>query len=51
MINKTKVTLLAVGTILVGCSTVAPPRNDAVESIQQKCSVILSNDVAGDQRW
>lgn len=51
MINKTKVTLLAVGTILVGCSTVAPPRNDAVESIQQKCSVILSNDVAGDQHW
>ncbi|HCH3380057.1 TPA: hypothetical protein NKU34_004865 [Vibrio parahaemolyticus] len=51
MINKTKVTLLALGTILVGCSSVTPPRNDAVENIQQKCSVILSSDVSGEQRW
>jgi PBP1b-binding outer membrane lipoprotein LpoB len=51
MINKTKVTLLALGTILVGCSSLTPPRNDAVENIQQKCSVILSSDVSGEQRW
>ncbi|MDL2043965.1 hypothetical protein MT371_19740 [Vibrio parahaemolyticus] len=47
MINKAKVTLLTLGVVLIGCSSVTAPKKDSIESIQQKCAVILSSDVAG----
>ncbi|MGY6430006.1 hypothetical protein ACXIUX_00145 [Vibrio parahaemolyticus] len=51
MINKAKVTLLTLGVVLAGCSSVTAPKKDAIESIQQKCAVILSSDVSDDHRW
>jgi endonuclease III len=51
MITKTKTTLLVLGMMLAGCSSVPSPKNDTVESIQQKCAVILSSHVSDDQRW
>lgn len=51
MIAKTKTTLLMLGMVLAGCSTETSPKTDTVESIQQKCSVILSSHVPDDQRW
>ncbi|EGQ9051755.1 hypothetical protein GEN90_06560 [Vibrio parahaemolyticus] len=51
MINKAKITLLTLGVVLAGCSSVTAPKKDAIESIQQKCAVILSSDVSDDHRW
>ena len=51
MINNAKITLLTLGVVLLGCSSVMAPKKDPIKSIQKKCAVILSSDVSNDHRW
>jgi len=51
MIKKTITTLLTLGLMLTGCSSVTSPQKDSVNSIQEKCALILSSHMSEDQRW
>ncbi|MBR9789575.1 MAG: hypothetical protein GYB40_16750 [Vibrionaceae bacterium] len=51
MTTKTITTLLTLGWILTGCSSVTSPQKDSVSSIQEKCALILSSHVSEAQRW
>nr|WP_321273298.1 hypothetical protein [uncultured Vibrio sp.] len=51
MATRTIATLLAIGFILTGCSSDTSPQKDTVNSIQDKCTLILSSQVSEGQRW
>ncbi|WMN89409.1 hypothetical protein NI382_23370 [Vibrio parahaemolyticus] len=51
MTKKTITTLLTLGLMLTGCSSDTSPQKDSVNSIQEKCALILSRYVSEDQRW